>query len=137
MVPTVRTRTLTERERAALTRLVEEHQSRLRAFLSRFEAEAAVVEELLQDVFIGVLRRVEELAARPRMKRPGTFGEWPVTSCASGGGGFASSRGRPPPSSPGGSDGGSSGRCGATGFEAILAFLAGAPLLRHRTPSPY
>lgn len=65
MIPTVRTRTLTERERAALTRLVEEHQSRLRAFLSRFEPEPAVVEELLQDVFIGVLMRVEELAARP------------------------------------------------------------------------
>ncbi len=56
---------LTERQRAALTRLVLDHQGRVRAFLCRFEAEAGALDELTQDVFIAVLSRCEDLAARP------------------------------------------------------------------------
>ncbi|MFN3484177.1 MAG: glycoside hydrolase family 140 protein [Planctomycetota bacterium] len=50
--------------------------------------------------------------------------------------GFATPGEVPPPASQGGSGGGSSGRCGATGFEAVLAFLAGIGVLRHRAASP-
>jgi len=58
-------RMLSETERRALAGLVAEHQSRMRAFLCRFERDAAVLDELLQDVFINVLPRCEELVARP------------------------------------------------------------------------
>lgn len=57
-------RMLTEPERDALTRLVMAHQARIRAFLCRFESDPDAVEELVQDVFVGVLGRCEELAQR-------------------------------------------------------------------------
>lgn len=58
------TTTLSDRQRAALAGLVRDHQARLRAFLCRFLADPDEIDEVLQDVFIGVLSRCEELAAR-------------------------------------------------------------------------
>jgi RNA polymerase sigma-70 factor (ECF subfamily) len=56
---------LTESQKAALAQLVLHHQGRVRAFLCRFETDPAVLDELTQDVFIGILGRCEELARRP------------------------------------------------------------------------
>lgn len=58
-------RMLSENQKAALTQLVLDHQGRVRAFLCRFESDPAALDELAQDVFIGILARCEELARRP------------------------------------------------------------------------
>jgi RNA polymerase sigma-70 factor (ECF subfamily) len=57
-------RALTNAERQALTRLVETHQARIRAFLCRFQGNPDDVDELTQDVFLGILPRCEDLAGR-------------------------------------------------------------------------
>ncbi|MBN1676549.1 MAG: sigma-70 family RNA polymerase sigma factor [Kiritimatiellae bacterium] len=57
-------RTLTDREREHLRRLVTEHQARIRAFLCGFVVDPDVVDEITQDVFLGVVSRCGELAAR-------------------------------------------------------------------------
>ena len=59
-------RTLTDREREALTGLVTVHQAPMRLFIGRFESDPSAVEELVQDVFVGVIPRCEELASRPQ-----------------------------------------------------------------------
>ena len=56
---------LTGRQREALTALVKRHQSTLRAFLCRFEADPDVADELVQDAFLGIVGKCEELAAQP------------------------------------------------------------------------
>jgi len=59
----MRRRALSDRERKSLERLVVGHQARLRAFLCRFEPDPDLVDEFLQDVFIGVIPRCEALAS--------------------------------------------------------------------------
>ena len=55
-------RLLTDRERSSLTRLVLDHQARIRAFLCRFVSDLDDLDELMQEVFIGVVSRCEEMA---------------------------------------------------------------------------
>jgi len=61
-MPAVQKKILSDAQRTALTRIVTVHQGRIRAFLCRFESDLAVIDELTQDVFIGVLSHCEELA---------------------------------------------------------------------------
>jgi RNA polymerase sigma-70 factor (ECF subfamily) len=57
-------RSLNPVEREALTALVVRHQGRVRAFLCRFERDPELVDQLTQDVFVGVLPRCQELAGQ-------------------------------------------------------------------------
>lgn len=52
---------LTDSQRASLTRLVEGYQGRIRAFLCRFSADGDLIDDLTQDVFVGIAERCEEL----------------------------------------------------------------------------
>lgn len=55
---------LTDSQRASLTRLVDRYQGRIRAFLCRFTSDRDVIDDLTQDVFVGVAVRCEELEKR-------------------------------------------------------------------------
>jgi len=56
---------LSDAQKSSLGQLVHEHQGMVRAFCCRFVSDRDALDDLVQDVFVGVIGRCEELAARP------------------------------------------------------------------------